>query len=171
MFRIEKMEQLPSVKCVYKLTFGDRYFIFKAMNLRQSIKPLAEQLDREIRNPKEDSMLIKVVSFLRTYPVNFASVSVIHVDDDNIKLLMAEYNALEAAKDDHNCLNMNTSNTDYFPKWVTQKEIVKFKAWVDGKTVRFKPSKDVFLRKYLAKFNIAEVDQEKIFNYVRERYR
>jgi len=171
MFRIEGINQLPSVKCVYKLTFGDRYFIFKAMNLSQSIKPLAEQIDREIRSPKEDSILYKVISFLRTYPVNFASVSIIHAGEDNVKLLMAEHEALEAANSDTNCLNVNISNTDYFPKWITQKEIMKFKAMVEGKTVRFKPSKDVYLRKYLSKFSIPAGDQEKIFNYVRERYR
>lgn len=170
-FRIEGMARIPSQPGAFKLFFGKKYFIYKGKSLQLTISNFAKQIDRELRNEKKDSILFKVIAYLKRYPVTSASVEVLMTSEDPIEVLMAEFTALQAGKDDPDCLNVSFENTQYIPAWIPQKDVVIFKKKLEGKKLVRSIPKDVHLRNYLEKMKLSRAKVDQIVEYVLKRYR
>src|SRR5687767_6540158 len=98
---------------VFKLIFGKKYFIFKGLKIAGTVENLSKQIHRELANPKEDSILIKVIAYIKKHRIPTMSVEVLYEGDAILDLLMQEYKALQAAKKDENCLNTRFTNNEY----------------------------------------------------------
>lgn len=170
-FRVENMDELKPVTCVYKLHFGKKYLILKCLKLNQSVSNFAKQIDRELRSPKEDSILYNAVAYIKRYAVPTMRVEILHETDDPVSLLMFESDALKSAKNDKECLNTSFSNLDYFPSWIPQAAIVEYKDKIAGVSKKAGLSKDVYFKRFLSKLALKKCVSDKIFDYVKERYR
>ncbi len=170
-FRVESIDKIPGDAGVFKMFFGKKYFIYKGKSLHLTVSNFAKQIDRELRLPKEDSILAKAIAYLKRYPVTSAAVEVLMTSDDPLAVLMAEFEALQAAKEDPECLNVTFDNTAYFPQWIPQKDVINFKKKLEGKILRRTVPKDVHLRNYLEKMNLSKARVNQIVEYVLKRYR
>jgi hypothetical protein len=162
-------EVYASVTCVFKLWFGGKYFIFKCMKLHAASENLSAQIHRELSNPKEDSIIFKVVAYVKRARVTTMAVEVIHETDDPVELLKVEYEQLQKAKDDPNCLNTRFVNNDYYPKWIPQTAINEFNKQLQGH-VTGKGEKIRKLRRFLSKYTKSPEDLQKIMAYIEERF-
>jgi hypothetical protein len=134
---------------VYKAKFGSKYLIWKGKYLHQSLNGLAKQIDQRMRLGLDDSNLLKnVVEHIIKYRIPRFEVEVVTQSSDPVELLKSEYHLLKAASEDPKCLN--TSFFPYFPKWITQPEIDKFRAYIK-KTMQAKKKKNKPAKKKVAK--------------------
>lgn len=158
-------------KCLFKLSFGEqqeKYFIFKALKLRPVVQSLAEQIYREYNNPKENSLLYKVVCYYKkhrpgTFYVSLISKKGMAVDD----LLVLENKTLKQAENDVNCLNPHFDNTKMFPRWVSHADIVSFKQKLKGITPSNRRDK---LDAYLSQFVKNKANRTKIIAYIKRNF-
>jgi hypothetical protein len=164
---------------VFKLKFGlsgKKYFIFKGLKIALTIENLSKQIYRELNSShqKEDSILFKVIAYIRTSKVTTMQVEVIREVDDTVELLMTEYESLQAAKGDSDCLNTRFTNLDYYPHWIPQYAINDFVKRLGGIKPR---DKDKNLLKFLkttleaAKAKNPDEVAESIVSYLTKRYR
>ena len=152
---------------VFRLNIGTKYFIYKGLKVKKTVEGMSAQIHRERNNLKENSILFKVVTYIRQKRVTQMTVDVIKETDHPVDLLIAEYEALQAAKTDSNCLNITFFNNEYYPGWIPQKAVVEYNKWLQGEEMpnTHKNLKD-FLIKHVDK-NVAD----KIFKYVTERFK
>lgn len=154
--------------CVFKLIFGSKYYIFKGLKVAKTVEGLSNQIWKEKTNQKEDSILYKVVAYVNKARITFMTVEVIKETDDTIELLMAEYDALRAAKNDVNCLNTRFYNNEYFPNWVPQSAVNEFNRRLRGT----KPTDtDKNLKRFLTRLIDGEEAIQTIMKYVKEHYK
>lgn len=160
---------------VYRLWFGKKYFIFKGMKLAQSIENVSAQIKREIQVPKENSIMIKLVAYVRSARVTIMDVEVLKETDDQVDLLLTEYEWLQASKKDEDCLNTDFVNNEHFPRWMAQTAINEFHKRLQGIKP---PDKHKYLKMYLRTSLVsikkeAEREEvvEKLFKYITERFR
>jgi hypothetical protein len=158
-----------SVTCVFKLWFGARYFIFKGLKLHASAENLSTQIHRERLRPKEDSILFKVIAYINRARVTNMTVESIHETDDPVEILKVEYEQLQKAKKDPNCLNTRFVNNDYYPKWIPQTAINEFNKQLQGH-VTGKGEKIRKLKKFLSKYTKNSDDLQKIIEYIELRF-
>lgn len=170
-FRIEGLDKLLSQPGVFKMNFGKKFFIYKGKSVHLSVDIFSKQIDREIRNPKSTSILVKVVAYLKRYPVTSASIDVLMYTEDPVELLLAENEALQANKENKDCLNISFDNTAYVPQWIPQKDVVAYKRKLEGKRMQSKVPKDVHFKNYLNKMKLSAKKVDQIFEYVKARYR
>lgn len=170
-FRVENIDKLPSEPGVFKMNFGKKYFIYKGKSVHLTVSTFAKQIDRELRTPKEGSILSKAVAYLKRYPVTSMGVSVLMTTEDAAELLLAEYKALQDAKADKDCLNTVFDNTSYYPQWIPQKDVLVFKKKLEGKIIKRQVPKDVHFKNYLTKMKLKTAQIDQIFDYVTKRYR
>jgi hypothetical protein len=157
-----------SKTCVFKLWFGKKYFIYKALNLHQLLESFSAQIHREKESHKENSILYNVAKYVKKNRVTMMQVEVLKVTDEHVDLLMTEYEALQDAKDDENCLNMTKVNNEHFPRWVSQAAINEFHKLLQGEKM---PDKQKNLRRHL-KANVDDPEtMEKIFKYVTTHFK
>lgn len=161
-------EPYGSVTCVFKLWFGGKYFIFKGLKLHSTAESLSIQIHRELVKPKEDSIMFKVIAYIRRARVVTMTVEVIHETDAIAELLMVEYEQLQKAKKDLNCLNTRFVNNEYYPKWIPQAAINDFTKQLHG--IRM-PDKHKNLRRFLSKYTDNPDNLEKIFDYIVDKFR
>lgn len=157
-----------SVTCVFKLWFGGKYFIFKGLKLHSAAENLSIQIHRELNKPKEDSILFKVIAYIKRARVVTMTVEIVHETDDPVELLKVEYEQLQKAKKDPNCLNTRFTNNDYYPKWIPQTAIHEFNKQLQGTRM---PDKQRNLRRFLSKYTKDSSDLEKIFEYIVKNFR
>ena len=162
-------EPYGSVTCVFKLWFGSKYFIFKGMKLHASAENLSIQIHRELNKPKEDSILFKVVAYVKRARVTTMTVELIHDTDDPVELLKVEYEQLQDAKDDPNCLNTRFVNNDYYPRWIPQTAINEFNKQLQGH-VTGKGEKIRKLKRFLSKYTNNPDDLQKIIEYIELKF-
>ena len=163
---------------VFKLKFGlsgKKYFIFKGLKITLTIENLSKQIYRELNSShqKEDSILFKVVAYIRTAKVTTMQVEVIKEIDDTVGLLMTEYEALQAAKKDIDCLNTRFTNTDYYPKCIPQYAINDFTKRLGGVKARDKDKNLLkFIKGTLEDAEVKNTDEvaTAIVTYVTKRY-
>jgi hypothetical protein len=160
-------EPHDSTSCVFKLKFGTRYFIFKCLKLHASVAGLSKQIHRELRTPKDDSILFKVVAYVKKARVTMMEVEVIHDADNPVDLLKVEYEQLQKAKKDPNCLNIRFVNNDYYPAWIPQTAVNEFNKQLQGKRV---PEKIKNLKKFLSKYTKNPEDLQKIIEYIETKF-
>lgn len=155
--------------CVFKLVFGTtkKYFIFKGMRVANTVETLANQIYKENQKPKEDSILFKVVSYIKASRPSIMTVEVIKETDDTIDLLMTEFEALKAAKKDPNCLNTRFYNNEYFPKWIPQSAINQYNKILGGGRVT---DKEKNFRKFLQRLINGDEAIDLILKYVKKKY-
>lgn len=173
-FTIDEEVKHRNPTCVFKLRFGltkRKYFIFKGLRVLNTAETLSAQIHKERMQPKEDSILFKVISYIRTNKVAEMAVEVVKETDDTVDLLYSEYEALQAAKNDSDCLNVRFINNEYYPKWIPQKAILDFNKLIQGEKI---PDKHKNLKKFL---NSALPDNKKkpelvlaIMKYVTDRF-
>ncbi len=157
-----------SPTCVFKLVFGSKYFIFKGLRIAKTVEGLSMQIHKELNNPKEDSVLFKVVAYVRKTRIKVMTVDLIKETDDTVDLLLTEYEALQGAKNDPNCLNTRFINYEYYPNWIPQIAINEFNKRLQG----VKPTDtDKNLKRFL--FRLIDGDEaiEQIIKYVKEHYK
>jgi hypothetical protein len=153
---------------VFKLVFGKKYFIFKGLKIAKTVEGLSAQIHREKNNPKDDSILINVISYIKRQRIVMMDVEVLFESDAIVDILHEEYKALQAAKKDENCLNTRFTNNEYFPQWVPQSAINEFQAKLQGVHPTDHEKK---LRTYLRRTLQDEETAEKIVNYVLNNFR
>lgn len=156
--------------CVFKLRFGTKYFIFKCLKLNHTAEGLSKQIHRELNIPKEDSILFKVVAYVKRARVTMMEVEVIHDADNPVDLLKVEYEQLQKAKKDPNCLNTRFVNNDYYPAWIPQTAINEFNKQLQGHAKTGKGEKMRRLKKFLSKYTKSPDDLEKIMEYIEGKF-
>lgn len=150
------------------MTFGTKYFICKGLKLHSIAESLSIQIHRELNRPKEDSILFKVIAYIKRARVITMTIEIIHETDDPVELLKVEYEQLQKAKKDLNCLNTRFTNNDYYPKWIPQTAIHEFNKQLQGKR---QPDKHKNLKKVLSKYTKNSDDAEKLFAYIVKNFR
>lgn len=165
-----QMEEEDSRKgtCVFKLMFGSKYFIYKGLKVKKTVENLSVQIHKELNNPKENSILFKVIAYIQKSRVTMMKVEVIKESDAIVDLLLAEYEVLQSAKDDVNCLNTRFFNNEYFPNWIPQTAVNEFQKRLQGA----KPTDtDKNLKRFLSR-NIDDNDLvDTIFAYVKKNFK
>jgi hypothetical protein len=161
-----------SVTCVFKLWFGKKYYIYKALKLHQLLENLSAQIHRERQNVKENSILFEVIKYINKSRVTMMEVEVLKATDEYVDLLMTEYEALQEAKDDDNCLNLKFVNHEHFPNWMPQVAINEFTKRLQGEKM---PDKHRNLRRFL-NANLPDTKDkadvvEKFFKYVTKHFK
>lgn len=163
-------EPTQSVTCVFKMIFGTKYFICKGLKLHSIAESLSTQIHRELNRPKEDSILFKVVAYVKKARVTTMTIDVIHETDDPVELLKVEYEQLQKAKKDPNCLNTRFVNNDYYPKWIPQTAINEFNKQLQGHGRNNKGEKIRRLKKFLSKYTKNPEDLEKMVAYIEIKF-
>lgn len=161
-------EEYQSTTAVFKLWFGKRYFIYKGMKFKTTVENLAFQIHREIRTPKDDSILVNVIAYVKKGRITYMEVEKLFEADSHVDLLMFEYETLQEAKNDQNCLNTRFTNTDYYPNWIAQVAINEFVSRLQKPAISQKGKN---LKKYLKKYIDNQEDLEDIMTYILERFK
>lgn len=166
-FQMEEEDRRKGT-CVFKLIFGTKYYIFKGLRIEKTVENISRQIWKELNNPKEDSILFKVIAYIQKSRVTIMKVEVIKESDSIVDLLMTEYEALQAAKNDVNCLNTKFFNNEYFPNWIPQVAVNDFNKLLQGA----KPTDtDKNLKRFLTRLIEGEEAIEKIIEYVKKNYK
>lgn len=116
--------------CVYKASFGDKYFIGKGKALLQSAQAMALIIERalRLRNHDETSLHYHVITHIIRNSVQRGFVEVIGGEGlSEFELLKLEQEELNKCIDDPLCLNNNFDA--YIPKWIKESEAQKFLQW------------------------------------------
>lgn len=166
-YTFKEQYETTSVTCVFKLWFGSKYFIFKGMRMDKTVETLSVQIHREMNNQKDDSILFKAVAYIKRARIVTMTVEIIYETDAILDLLTMEYEELQEAKKDPNCLNTRFTNNEYYPKWIPQHIINEFAKQLQG--VRM-PDKHKNLRKYLTKYIKKDSDLDQIMKYILDRF-
>ena len=129
MFRysMKNNEKHPSCSCIIKMWFGSKhYMIWKCKALSQGLNNIAKQIDRELRlGQKPDSVLDKAIKWIKRARVGQFEVEVLFKSDNARDLLIYEYRALLACKEDPACLNVDYE--PQCPKWISQADVEAYK--------------------------------------------
>lgn len=132
-----KRDDYTSASCVYKLWFGKKYFIWKAKALFQSVDTMSVDIDRRLRNGmKEGDMYTLVIAHIKRARVTQMEAEAIVFNDNPEELLIAEYEALKAAKGDPDCLNMGFY--PYLPKWIPESAVKVLEEYIHKKRLAAK---------------------------------
>ncbi len=123
-----------SVASIFKVKFGTRYLLWKGKSLLQACQYIAENIERYIRNKKNDpaDQLYHVINHIKRTRCIGATVEVLQNDFTNsdtttidaYKLLMAEQEWLDLAIGDPLCLNNN--DQAYVPNWMPERDKQRF---------------------------------------------
>ncbi len=115
--------------CVYKLWYGKKYVIIKCKTLARSRENIEIGLKYFLKNtPKgrnPNDMYFKFYSHVIENIGNMFFMEMIFASNNPLKLLMAEFLALQKAKDDENCLNRD------FEPYVPQDTQKKAGSWIN----------------------------------------
>lgn len=161
-------DEYENSTAVFKLWFGNRYFIFKGLKLKATVEALSAQIHRERLKSKDDSILVNVIAYINKARVTSMTVERLYESDAIADVLMSEYEALQKAKKDSRCLNARFTNNDYYPKWVPQIAINEFAKLLQGAGMT---DKERNLRRFLGKYTKKPEYLQKIVEYINERYR
>lgn len=132
-----KKEDYTSASCVYKLWFGKKFFIWKAKALFQSLDTVSVDIDRRLRNGmKQGDMYTLVISHIQRARVTQMEAEVVLYSDNPEELLIAEYEALKAAKGNPDCLNMGFY--PYIPKWIPEAAVKALEQYIRKKQLAAK---------------------------------
>lgn len=120
-FNYRLKEKYQSKTCVVKYWFGQKYFIWKALHLKQGCDQVFRDLNNKIARYKlgslsETDLFFKVAKYCSHYQSTVAIVEVLLETDDHC--LLAEFDKAQvgAAAEDPNCLNL--SGDQYLPGWL-----------------------------------------------------
>lgn len=164
--------------CIFKMYVGNKYYIWKTLNIGPMVANLVQQIDREVKQFKETSAISKVVQEIIDTKVGVLDIEIVksYSNDTRLQLLIDERNLLLSAKKDKNCLNLTFSNHDIYPKWMDQQTINEFKEYYTTGKNKGSSVKDKNLRTFLKRIaakNYKSQDDfvEEVFNYIKSRYK
>lgn len=127
-FRYYFRESYPSETCVFKIWFGQRYFIWKAKALHQSVNNISQEIDRRLRlGLKEGDIYEKIVKYIRKARVSQFEVEMVFSSDNPVEILKYEHKVLKEAMKDDMCLN--TLFVPGAPKWVPETAVEEYNKW------------------------------------------
>lgn len=120
-FNYRFKENYHSKTCVVKYTFGTKYFIWKALHLKQGTEQVFRDLNNKIARYKtgalsEDDLFYNVAKHCSKARVIFATVEVLLESDDLCQILEFDKQQLANCAGDTNCLNL--SSEQYLPAWL-----------------------------------------------------
>lgn len=120
-FNFRYKEKYQSNTCVVRYWFGKKYFIWKALHLKQSCDQVFRDLNNKIARVKmgtlsDDDLFSKVAIYCSKYPATVALVEVLLETDDLQKIIEFDQAVLAQAMGDPNCLNLSTEQ--YIPGWL-----------------------------------------------------
>lgn len=143
-FRYIFREAYQSNSCIFKMWFGQNYFLWKSKALHQSVNQFAVEIDRRLRLgcKPDDTVYPKIVTYIRRARVSLFEVEVVYESDNPAEILIQEHKLLLAAKKDEKCLNI--SFTPYIPKWIPESAE---KEYTDWKTSLQRKKKEVKTKK------------------------
>jgi hypothetical protein len=153
---------------VFRLLFGKKYFIFKGLRIVNTIEGLSKQIHREKFTPKEDSILFKAVAYVRKARITVMEAELLFESDAIVDVLLAEYEALQAAKNDPDCLNTRFYNNEYFPNWIPQAVINDFNSRLQGTKAT---DSDKNLKRFLTRNVKDPATVQKVMDYVTTHFR
>lgn len=131
---------------VYKIWFGERFFIWKGKSFLQSAESISVMIDRARRLHSNDSsnFLYNVVAYINKNRVTKGLVDIVAIadfdDTDWLKYLQIEQNLLTAHKNDTKCLNNNF--VAYVPQWMGSDIKKQFDEWMQSKKKTTSRKKD-----------------------------
>lgn len=132
-FRYLFREAYPSETCVFKIWFGQRYFIWKCKALHQAVNNISVEIDRRLRlGIKDGDIYEKIVKYIRKARVSQFEVEMLLKSDDPVEILQYEHKVLKAAQKDEMCLN--TLFVPGSPKWVPETAINEYNKWKQSLT-------------------------------------
>lgn len=127
-FRYFFREAYPSETCVFKIWFGQRYFIWKCKALHQAVNNISVEIDRRLRlGLKDGDIYEKIVKYIRKARVAQFEVEVVFKSDNPVDVLKYEHKALKSAQKDELCLN--TIFIPGLPKWVPETAGAEYNKW------------------------------------------
>lgn len=118
-FRDPDQELVMDQPAVYKLHFGNKYFIWKGKMLRGSLEQNFADIDKmywRVVNPAH--AFAPVISYIKKNSIRKCEVEVIIQTDDPRLLIKAEADALITGRDDQACLNAIFE--PHIPKWLAE---------------------------------------------------
>lgn len=125
LFPFKYKEFYRSNSCIYKATFGTKYYIVKAKALKQSVEFLMEDIDRKIRlGIPEGHIISKVVKHIQSARPASAFIEVLLESENHGELIYFERKLLKAAESDPKCLNV--SFEPYMPAWISKDKVENY---------------------------------------------
>lgn len=120
-FNYRFKENYHSKTCVVKYTFGTKFFIWKALHLKQGTEQVFRDLNNKIARYKtstlsEDDLFYNVAKHCSKARVIFAQVEVLFESDDLCQIIEFDKQQLQNSIGDQNCLNLSAEQ--YLPGWL-----------------------------------------------------
>lgn len=104
---------------VYKLFFGNKFYIWKGKSLSASVETICRDISRfAVKGYPPDHLLKKVMDYYTRYRPLFCRVEVLIQTDNVTQLIDFENLTLTKFKDDPDCLNIKFEA--HVPKWITE---------------------------------------------------
>lgn len=168
-------DKLTEQKCLFKLSIGSKYLIFKTLDLKPFLARLSMQLSREIAVLDEKSVFVNLVKEIVRTKCGVLEVEILGNYKESLDLLIDEYGALKEASKDKNCLNTSFANYNHYPKWVDQTSINNFKEYYTKGKNTGTSVKDKKFRRFIR--DISQKDMylddfvNKVCAYVKKNYK
>lgn len=123
MFNFRYKEKYLSRTCVVKYWFGSKFFIWKALHLKQSCDQVFRDLNNKIAKEKLKELSSGDLFYLVAKHINknrpaVAIVEVLFESDDHQAILDFDRQTMQEAFKDPNCLNICCDQ--YIPGWLKQ---------------------------------------------------
>lgn len=117
-FRMQIPSELPTIPCIFKITAGKKFFIWKSFNLKNQYSSLAYDIDRKLRRGcKEGDFFEGLIGYLIKARITVCKVSVEFISDNTRELMTFEQKLLDKSFGSINCLN--TKSEPYTPNWIS----------------------------------------------------
>jgi hypothetical protein len=115
--------------CVYRITAGRKFFIWKGKSFTQSIDQVCEDLSRKILAPpeklKQTDFFYNLVKHMKKHRVYTIVIDFLFSSETTTEVLNFEKAELAKSLVDPDCCNTNAE--PYFPKWAELPKITAYK--------------------------------------------
>ncbi len=115
--------------CVYRITAGKKFFIWKGKSFSQSIDQVCEDLSRKVQAPpdklKPTDFFYNLVKHMKKHRVYTIVIDFLFSSEVTAEVLDFEKAELTRSLADPDCCNTNTE--PYFPKWAELPKITAYK--------------------------------------------
>lgn len=165
----ELLEKNRDKPLLLKLMIGNKYMFWKVLKISTALD-LKDQLTREVKVPNTKSVFYKLVNWIRKSKIYELRIEIISGYDDKSQLLINEYNLIKHNRSDKNLL-VKESNIDYYPKWIPQDAINIFKKFYTTGKQTGASNKDKNLKRFLNTLDLNKDITDKIYNYLKTRYK
>lgn len=165
----EALEKVYMKPLLIKMMVGDRYLFWKVLKISTAIK-ITGQIEKELRLPDKKSFFYNLTNWIRKSKIYEIRIEVISGYDNKAQLLIDEYNLISENKSDKKLLS-NEPNIKFYPRWIPQDDINVFKKYYTTGKNTGSSNKDKNLRRFLNTMELAPDQVDKIYNYMKTRYK